>query len=199
MIKTTTSSVLQAQQEIRRAIEEFQTNNFITVGIHEDAGNHESSELTNAKLGAIHEYGAEIKHTGGTSYGFASKAAADRNEVRFLKTGKGYMELGVTGAYTMSIPARPWLVPGVESGNDDYVAILRSSIKRDGNLEKALNRVGVVAVSKVQQYMTDLRSPANAPSTIAKKGSSNPLIDKGVLRQSVTYKVQTTPPKEGLE
>ena len=38
----------------------------------------------------------------------------------------------------------------------------------------------------------------NAPSTIAKKGSSNPLIDSGAMRQSVTYSVSPTKPSEGL-
>jgi len=41
----------------------------------------------------------------------------------------------------------------------------------------------------VQEYMTNLKSPANAPSTIKRKGSANPLIDTGQQRQSVTYSI----------
>ena len=48
-------------------------------------GQHESDDITNASLGAMLDMGADIDHPGGTSYGFASKAAAERNEVRFFK------------------------------------------------------------------------------------------------------------------
>lgn len=198
MIKTTTTNVLQAQQEIKKALDEFMTKKFVTVGIHEDAGNHESDDITNAQLGAVHEYGAEIDHPGGTAFGYATEADAEKGAVRFLQTGQGFMQLGTTGPYKIKIPERPWLMPGVESGYDKYIRIIRNAVKRDQNLEKALNRVGVVAVSQVQQYMTELKTPANAPGTIAKKGSSNPLIDEGVLRQSVTYKIETKKPDEGL-
>ena len=57
----------------------------ITVGIHESAGGAESSDLTMASLGAIHEFGAEINHPGGTSYGYATEADASAGKVRFFR------------------------------------------------------------------------------------------------------------------
>ena len=196
--KITIHNVQGAKDAIRKALDEFMTNKVVTVGIHEDAGEHESDDITNAALGAVHEFGADINHPGGTSYGFASKAAADRNEVRFLKTGKGYAELGVTKAHEINIPARPWLNPGVNSGNLEYVRIIEKAAASGEPLDMALNKIGVVAVGLVQKYMTELRTPPNAASTIKKKGSSNPLIDSGALRQSVTYKITTSKPTEGL-
>ncbi|KOY81571.1 hypothetical protein I6G82_08365 [Lysinibacillus macroides] len=50
-------------------------------------------------------------------------------------------------------------------------------------------RLGAKMVADVQEKLTDLDTPPNAPATIAKKGSSNPLIDSGGLRQRITYKV----------
>jgi hypothetical protein len=187
-----------ARDAITKALRELMTSKFVTVGIHEDAGNHESDDITNAALGAVHEFGADIDHPGGTSYGYASKAAADRNEVRFLKTGKGYVEIGVTQAHTVSIPARPWLNPGVASGNVEYLSIIEKTLAKGEPIENALNKVGIVAVGKVQKYMTELRTPPNAASTIKAKGSSNPLIDSGALRQSVTYKITPDKPTEGM-
>lgn len=198
VIKTTVTGAESALDAIKKAIEEFATDNFVTIGIHEDAGQHESDDITNAQLGAIHEFGADIDHPGGTSFGFASKAAADRNEVRFLKKGTGFIELGVTGPHKINIPARPWLTPGVQSGNEEYLQIIAAAIEAGDPLKTALERVGVVAASKVQLFMTQLKSPPNAPSTIKKKGSSNPLIDSGALRQSVTFKVTSTEPTEGI-
>lgn len=198
MIKIELIGAQKARDDIEKALRDFMTEEFVTIGIHEDTGNHESDDITNAHLGAVHEYGADILHPGGTSYGFASKAAQERNEVRFLKAGKGVVELGVTGPHTISIPARPWLNPGVQSGNVEYLSIIEKSAAKGESLDVALNKVGLVAVGLVQKYMTELRTPPNAPSTIKKKKSSNPLIDSGALRASVSYKITPSKPTEGL-
>jgi len=55
--------------------------------------------------------------------------------------------------------------------------------------ERALKILGIKIKALIQKKITDLRKPANAPSTIRRKRSSNPLIDTGLMRQSVTYKV----------
>lgn len=198
MIKTTVTGAGSAKDAIEKALKDFMTDAFVTIGIHEDAGQHESDDITNAQLGAVHEFGADINHPGGTSFGFANESAAAKGEVRFLKKGSGFKELGVTGPHNIKIPARPWLRPGVASGNEEYLQIITDGMENGEPLEKLLEVVGVVAVGKVQQFMTDLRSPPNKAQTIAKKGSSNPLIDSGALRQSVTSKVTSGEPQEGL-
>ncbi|CAM0010940.1 tail completion or Neck1 protein [Vibrio phage K367 g1] len=93
------------------------------------------------------------------------------------------------------IPARPWLDVGVRSGSADYLDIIENN---SDDLDNALNMIGNIAVGKVQQYMTELQDPPNAPSTVKKKGSSNPLIDTGALRQSVTYSIIDGKPEEGI-
>ena len=188
------------QAELKKALAEFVgQNKAVTIGIHEEAGDVEGGDMTMAKLGAIHEYGASIDHPGGTSYGYATAKAANQGKVRFLKTGAGYMQLGVTSAHKITIPARPWLKPGVESGTQEYLAIVQSKIAAGANIDAVLEEIGVVAAGIVQKYMTDLKSPPNAKSTIRQKGSSNPLIASGALRASVTYALQKDRPTEGLE
>lgn len=187
------------QDELMKELSALKSNKVVTVGIHEEAGDVESGDLTMASLGAINELGADIKHPGGTSYGYASKAAADRDEVRFLKTGKGYMELGVTQPHTINIPARPWLEPGVANATEEILLNIQDGMEAGQSMDQILEVVGVTAVGKVKVYMTDLKTPPNAASTIRKKGSSNPLIDTGAMRQSVTHKVSIGPASEGLE
>ena len=193
------SNFQEVQEALKKALDEFRGSNTVLVGIHEAAGNVESGDLTMAKLGAIHEFGADIDHPGGTSYGYATERDARDGKVRFLGTGQGFMELGVTGPHKITIPARPWLVPGVQSGTVEYLREIEKGVKKGDNLDMVLDRVGIIATGKVQQYMTDLKTPPNAPSTIAKKGSSNPLIDSGAMRASVTYSVSPIKPSEGLE
>lgn len=96
------------------------------------------------------------------------------------------------------IPARPWLDTGVESGAQEILDIIRSGVGKGLPLDTVLEQVGVVSVGAVQDFMTDLKDPPNAPSTIEKKGSDNPLIDSGALRASITYSVTTTKPAEGI-
>ena len=56
--------------------------------------------------------------------------------------------------------------------------------------EQALDRVGLWAVGEIQKRIAAGIDPANADSTIARKGSSTPLIDTGQLRSSISYKVE---------
>lgn len=56
--------------------------------------------------------------------------------------------------------------------------------------EQSLGLVGEFAVGLIQERISDGIPPANRPSTIAKKGSSTPLIDEGQLRQSISHKVE---------
>lgn len=96
------------------------------------------------------------------------------------------------------IPARPWLIPGVESATPDVIDTIASGIEKGLPTDQIMEQVGAIAVGATQQYITDLRDPPNAPYTIKKKGSDNPLIDTGSMRSSVTYKVTSTKPDEGI-
>lgn len=60
---------------------------------------------------------------------------------------------------------------------------------RSFNVARKLKLIGQEQVSAVQATITNFKSPANAPSTITKKGSSHPLIDTGELRSKISYEV----------
>jgi len=96
------------------------------------------------------------------------------------------------------IPARPWLLPGVQSATQDIVDTSASGIERGLSNDQIMEQVGAFAAGATQQYITDLRDPPNAPYTIEKKGSDNPLIDTGSMRAAVTYKVTDQKPDEGI-
>jgi len=199
MINLDIQGFQELQDELMKELSALKSDKVVTIGIHEEAGNVESGDITMAGLGATHEFGADIKHPGGTSYGYASKAAADRDEVRFLKDGAGYMVLGVTQPHDINIPARPWLEPGVESATPEVLATIQDGMDEGKTMDQIIESIGVVAEGAVKVYMTELKTPPNAASTIRNKGSSNPLIDTGAMRQSVTHKVSVGPVTEGLE
>ena len=61
--------------------------------------------------------------------------------------------------------------------------------KTDFNGEAVLNRMGELIEGQLKQSIKDLTSPALAPSTVAAKGFSKPLIDTGHMLNSTTFKV----------
>jgi len=96
------------------------------------------------------------------------------------------------------IPARPWLDKGLESATKELLDVIREGVEEGLTEQQIMKRVGVEAEGAIRQYITDLDTPPNAPSTISRKGSSNPLIDTGAMRQSVTSTVVRKKPKEGI-
>ena len=88
---------------------------------------------------------------------------------------------------TDKIPARPFLDVSIAQKQGILIKSVNSDLRRCLTPDEAMDRLGARAVGVVQSYITKLRNPPNSPSTIARKGSSNPLIDTGLMRQSVTY------------
>lgn len=128
--------------------------------------------------------------------------------------GSGSYEDGLTiatvaavnnfGSADGRIPARPFLQPPVEEGAPMYRRLAEVMLPRvlSGEMEMRtlLEQMGNLAEGHVKQYITDLRVPKNADSTIAKKGSDNPLVHDGHLRQSIRYVIDdsTDPLEEGI-
>jgi len=59
----------------------------------------------------------------------------------------------------------------------------------DGKLstKRALGLIGEFQTAKIKAQITKLKSPKNAPSTIKRKRSANPLIDRSQYRNSITH------------
>ncbi|MGY3186451.1 hypothetical protein [Lysinibacillus sp. TE18511] len=105
-------------------------------------------------------------------------------------------EFGATirkGGGTITIPERSFIRTTFDEKNEEWFNFFKKQIKRviafEMDPKTSFERLGARMVGDIQKKITDLDAPPNAPSTIAKKGSSNPLIDTGGLRMRVTYKV----------
>lgn len=56
--------------------------------------------------------------------------------------------------------------------------------------ERELGMIGQFMELKIRKKITDIKQPPNSPATIAMKGSSNPLIDTGQMRNSIRFVVE---------
>lgn len=97
---------------------------------------------------------------------------------------------------TRSIPARPFMRHTFDANQKRFVEMIRqiriSMALGKTSPEIALRLVGLFAQKEIQATISNAGSlfAQNADSTIAKKGSTAPLIDTGQLRQSITFEVR---------
>lgn len=95
------------------------------------------------------------------------------------------------GAPRRNIPSRPFFRSAFDMNLKKIEVFQVSTYKAitDGRMSvrKGLQIIGQFMESRIKKRILFLTSPPNAQSTIDKKGSSNPLIDTGNLRQSIIH------------
>lgn len=91
------------------------------------------------------------------------------------------------------IPERSYLRATIDKKLSSYRNLLGALVSdyflRKTTPGKILAVMGLKISSDVQDRIVSLRDPPNAPGTVASKKSSNPLIDSGRLRQSISFEV----------
>ena len=100
-------------------------------------------------------------------------------------------EFGVRKNGKTVIPARSF----IRSTRDEEQRKIDQNIDQGINsmytggdtMRKFLGKLGEWFKGRVQNKIDVLRSPRNAPSTIARKKSSNPLVDTGQMKQQIAH------------
>lgn len=91
------------------------------------------------------------------------------------------------------IPERPAFRMGIVHGMKHFNRLNKRNLLlvAEGKkpLQQALQELGLMGAARVKIEIRQGDFEPNAPSTIAKKGSSRPLIDTAQMRQSVTFEV----------
>lgn len=94
---------------------------------------------------------------------------------------------------TTTIPERSFIRGTFDAHKEtiarESVEQLQSVIEGTISSDVAFTALGERYESLTKEFLTELSNPANAQATIDAKGSSNPLIDTGRLRNSITHKV----------
>lgn len=147
-----------------------------------------------AMIAEVHEFGKLIfvppSHK--TTYHKAYKSG-DLKKGFSKKSKSNFMMRSQSKGYSIKIPARPFIRGVFEKRREQINKLGMQAVVDivDGaTAQGALETLGHELVNLTKEYLTDLSKPANKPSTIKKKGSSNPLIDTGELRQRIEYKIE---------
>ncbi|MCJ2107037.1 hypothetical protein MKK70_16955 [Methylobacterium sp. E-041] len=157
-------------KELDRALRDLASME-VVVGIPAEAGTHADSDLTNAALGYIHEFGAPEANIPARPFLFPGiERIQDKITDELAKGASRAVEATVS------------------SGN-------RTAGKAEG--AKALQRVGLLAQSSVRGVITDGIAPPLAARTVYARlhrkknrrspGPMTPLVDTGKLREAITY------------
>lgn len=106
-----------------------------------------------------------------------------------------YNEFGTGGGgWGGPIPARPFMGSTFDErrgawGKGADIAIDRALTGLQ-SFETGLKQLGELAQRDIQDKILALDRPPNSAVTVELKGSSNPLIDTGAMRQSIRYEVK---------
>ena len=115
------------------------------------------------------------------------------------KTSEGYplAELAAVheyGSMDLHTPERRWIRGTFEKYNDELVQMQKGIAKKlvttEMTVEQALGLLGTWAVNKVKTHVKkDTITPDITQATKKAKGSSRPLIDTGLMVNSVTFRI----------
>ena len=118
-------------------------------------------------------------------------------EIEVTDAMRGY--LGSQGLHlradtdVITIPERSFVRSTYDEQKDDMLdkaeRLFKQVLKLEIDAHTFYEKLGRDIQSRIQRKMRDIRNPANHPFTAERKGSSNPLIDNGRLRQSITWRV----------
>lgn len=135
---------------------------------HTDGEGH-SIGITNAELATIHEFGIDY--------------------VKVTRNARG----GASASH-IHMAERPFIRPATDLNQSKYFKLGKKLSEKiiDGtmNIEQLLNVIGAAAAADVQNYIASNKvQPASSPETNARKKSSVTLVDHGILKASITWRV----------
>lgn len=113
----------------------------------------------------------------------------DNEALRQYEGGQTVKDIAEAAEFGLGQPVRSWLRGWFDENRSQISAQIECqltlAIERGETKEWAAERVAIWAQADIQRRIRNGIQPPNAPLTVAKKGSSTPLIDKGLFRSSV--------------
>ena len=107
--------------------------------------------------------------------------------------GSNQLEFMYWLATEVTIPERAFIRGGFDANakqiSQKATQMLKKVILGHLDVDNYFNFMGEFIVSGLKQYMNSMRTPPNSSATVASKGSNNPLIDSGRLREAITFQV----------
>jgi len=97
---------------------------------------------------------------------------------------------------TSTNPMRPFMRVGFGSAiskgvyHSIFVDSIESIIMGKSTFAKEYQKLGPMVVADMQEEIEEWNTPPNSPRTVERKGFNNPLIDTGLMHDSVKFRVE---------
>ena len=111
------------------------------------------------------------------------------------ENGASYVDIATWNEYgTSRIPSRPFIRISADTNKAAWAKLAQQCVNDviDGDSPRdAAQVVGHRMVEDIRKVFGDTsKLKANAPSTIAKKGRNEPLVDSGEMRRRVNFRIE---------
>jgi hypothetical protein len=108
--------------------------------------------------------------------------------------GASYVDIATWNEYgTKRIPSRPFIRISADTNKQAWAKMAQQCVNDviDGDSPReAVQVIGHRMVEDIREVFGSSKLKANAPSTIAKKGRNEPLVDSGEMRRRVNFRVE---------
>ena len=197
--------IVDRTSELQRALTAL-VKKQVMVGVPGDESmRQDGGEVTNVELAYIHTYGGVIRipERQQSIFRLIDDSGNFKRNGRFVRRSQSNFEtVHAVPAHTVTIPPRPFLVPGIEKAQGKITDRLGEAAESalNGNLsgvDQGLHKAGLEAQNSVRAVINAGVEPELAQSTIEarrRRGRTGtvPLIDSGGLRNSITYVIRNT-------
>ena len=110
------------------------------------------------------------------------------------ENGASYVEIATWNEYgTGHIPSRPFIRISADTNKQAWAKLAQQCVNNviDGDSPRdAAQVVGHRMVEDIRKVFGSSELKANAPSTIARKGRNEPLVDSGEMRRRVNFRIE---------
>lgn len=110
------------------------------------------------------------------------------------ENGASYVDIATWNEYgTGRIPSRPFIRIAADTNKAAWAKMAQQCVNNvidGGNPRDAAQVVGHRMVEDIRKVFGSSELKANAPSTIAKKGRNEPLVDSGEMRRRVNFRIE---------
>ena len=137
---------------------------------------------------------------GFTEKGVAAGFPRGRLNAPHYDNKESIIDVAIKNNYGIGVPQRDFMTPSSKKWMKFFTESLEKV--KDGinsgkiEPEKFLAVMGQKGADIISQEIILLDTPPNSPYTIAKKGSSNPLVDTGDMSRSTTWEIRKAEKRE---
>lgn len=152
-----------------------------------------SDDLDYAGLGAVQEFGCDIKITEKMA-AYLAITAKELGLPKLEKQGDGYVHIPARSFLLMPLTRKNAILKKLKKKFDTkYIEDITYYLGKKGDLMTLAVLLAASAVEVVQEAFDTGgfgQWEPDSPYTIAMKGSANPLLDTGELRRKITYEIE---------